>query len=104
MIARTIMTTLLVVTIRRQPSARRDTMQRYPGTIWPPGVGDNVSIKGTALGGVVERIDAAGDDARYILNVYGHASSSASGALGNAADAAAARTDYALDELEPARR
>jgi hypothetical protein len=73
-------------------------MQQYPGTLWPPRVGDRVNIKGTRLGGMVERIE--GD--RYILDVYAHAGASASGALAGAAEAAGARTTYALDELEPA--
>jgi hypothetical protein len=47
---------------------------------------------------VVTRIE--GD--RYILDVYGHAASSASGALRHVSDAFNARTDYALDEIEPA--
>jgi hypothetical protein len=71
---------------------------QHPGNIWLPRVGDNVSIKGSSLGGVVTRIE--GD--RYILDVYGHAASSASGALRHVSDAFNARTDYALDEIEPA--
>jgi hypothetical protein len=71
---------------------------QHPGNSWRPRVGDNVSIKDSGLGGVVTRIE--GD--HYILDVYGQAASSASGALRNASDALNARTDYVLDEIEPA--
>ena len=77
-------------------------MSHPPGIPWPPRVGDNVNIKGTGLGGIVERIEGMGEDRRYILDVYGQAASNSSGALRNAAEAEAARTDYSLDELEPA--
>jgi hypothetical protein len=75
----------------------------YPGINWPPSVNDRVDIKGTGLGGIVERIDGEGDDRRYILDVYGHGASTARGTVHNVSDAYAARADYNLDELEPAR-
>jgi hypothetical protein len=74
-------------------------MSHPPGIPWPPRVGDNVDVKGSGLGGIVTRIE--GD--RYILDLYGHAADSAAGALRNVADAVNGRTDYTLDELEPAR-
>ena len=81
------------------------TVLRAQGGVWHQkdrAAGDNVSIKGASLNGIVERIEGEGDDRRYILDVYGHGAGSAHRALRNASDAASAQTTYSIDEIEPA--
>jgi hypothetical protein len=68
---------------------------------WPPRVGDMVHVKGAGVFGEVRAIEGEGEDQRFILDVHPQASASVAGALRNAADAASAPHDYALDELEP---
>jgi hypothetical protein len=77
-------------------------VQQYPGLTWPPEIGDRVNITGTGLGGIVMHIEGEGDGRRYILDVYPHAAMSGLHAPRNDEDADAARTTYALHELEPA--
>jgi hypothetical protein len=61
---------------------------------WPPSIGDRVGIKGSRLLGTVERIEGQGDAQTFILSIFVPVTADAPAAR-------AARTTYALNELEP---
>jgi hypothetical protein len=72
-----------------------------PGTPWPPDIDDHVHIKGTRLNGVVTSIMGTGDAQHFTLAVRAPAVTDAALAAELGEQALAARTTYALHELEP---
>jgi hypothetical protein len=72
-----------------------------PGTPWPPDIDDHVHIKGTRLNGVVTSIVGSGDAQQFTLAVRAPAATDAALAAELGEQALAARTTYALHELEP---
>jgi len=69
--------------------------------LWPPRVGDRVSIRGGRLLGVVERIEEDHSAQPYTVQVFAPAEADAGTTYELTQAARVARTTYALDELEP---